>query len=198
MQQRSKGLATKLLRELYINASIVVAEKRNYGLAGMAGPYACDLGIIAVPLGLPPIVDYLLTDAKRKGSVVLAVGRHTVYYTRGEQQIDKGFTDGGGCSRHENKARYRVEYLSELLGTTPKELNFSATPSYRIIWGGAQNYRREVLRIRKEIRKSYNHLLAQLIDADMLTEQEANELAPHIEFQVNDIRKDQSIALPKI
>ncbi len=195
---RSKGLASRLLSELYISVSIVVAEKWNHERGGGPGAFSCDPAIIAVPPGLPPIVEYGITDIEQKGAVVLAVGRHNVYSLRNEQQGDVAYIGGGGCLPYEKIARYRVAYLSELLGTTPKKLNFPATPSYRIVWNGAQDYRRDVFRIRREIRKSYGHLLNRLIEAKMLTRQEADSLSPKIGLQINDIRKDQSISLPKI
>ncbi len=91
-----------------------------------------------------------------------------------------------------------MEYLAELLHNSTDELKFTSTPRFTIVWKGLLPYRRELRRIKSEVKQSYDQLLKQLIAEDLLTQSDANDLAPRIEFQINDIRKDKSISLPKL
>ena len=191
---RSKGLASRLLRELKIKPSILVVDNLNVGGGGSGSNGGCGDGGLTVPSGFPPLVSYDLTSVEKQGIVVFVVGRHTIYY----EQVDDGQVGVGGCHRLKNRDGYRVEYLAGLLNVSDEQLNFSAFPSFKVLWKGVLAYQRETRRIRNEVRQSYDQLLEKLINEGMLTQTEANDLAPRIEFQLNDIRKDKSIALPKL
>lgn len=194
---RSKGLASRLLRELKIKPSILVADDLLSGWGSGGSNGGCGHGSLTLPQGFPPFVSYELTQAEKSGAVVFVVGPHTIFYERLEYQTEY---DQGGfrhCFRLGNRNPFRVEYLAELLKATTSQVNFSSEPSFRIVWKGALPYQREIRRIRNEVKQSYNQLLEKLIAEELLTQSEADALAPHIELQINDIRKDQSVALPK-
>ncbi|HEX4948163.1 MAG TPA: hypothetical protein VFZ34_15935, partial [Blastocatellia bacterium] len=195
---RSKGLASRLLRELLIKPSILVRDDPHRGFGTGGSNVGCSDGGLSIPSGFPPIVQYELTKVEKQGATVCVVGRHTVFCERIEQRIGQQNTIGiGRCSRREDRNAYRVEYLAGLLNVRDAELNFSATPSFTIEWKNLLQYRRELLRIEKTVRESYSQLLETLLSENYLTSQEAKDLSPSIELIVNDIRKNKSIPLPK-
>jgi hypothetical protein len=195
---RSKGLASRLLRELVVKPSILVVDNSLTGGIGSGGNGGCGQGSLRLPDGFPPFVSYELTHVKKAGAIVFVVGPHPVYFERREHLSE--YDQGGvrNCSQLRDRNPFRVDYLIELTKTTSGQINFSSEPSFRIIWKGLMPYQREIRRIKAEVKQSYNQLLEKLIAAELLTQSDANDLAPQIELQIHDIRKDKNVALPKL
>ncbi len=63
---RSKGLASKLLRELKIKPSILVADDLNSIVGGSGSNGGCGDGGLTLPSGFPPLVSYDLTIGFKK------------------------------------------------------------------------------------------------------------------------------------
>jgi hypothetical protein len=194
---RSKGLAPHLLRQLKIKPTVSVTDK-NLAVGGGGYNGGCGDGWLTVPSGYPPLVNYRLTQIEKTGAVVFVTGPHTIYYERSERHVEGDTIGVGGCFHFRHRDGYRVEYLAALLNLKADQLNFSVSPSFTIVWKGLLPYQREIRRIRAEVKQSYNHLLEKLIAAELLASSEASDLAPQIELQINDIRKDKSVALPKL
>ena len=92
---------------------------------------------------------------------------------------------------------YRVEYLLDLLSTSREALNFQHDPSFSLVWKGTLAYRRELLRFRQQLRQSWQTVVTQLLQKDLLTADEATALTPNIAFKAHDHRENQTEKLPE-
>ena len=196
VKSKSKGLASRLIRELKITASVGVVDGSG-GVGGGSYSSGCGDGWRMLPAGFPPLVSYHLTKVEKIGATVFTVGPHPTYYERRERLIDTNGIGVGGCTSYGNRNAYRVEYLAALLNVTEAQLGFSATPSFTITWKGLLPYQREMRNLKLKVRQSYDQLLEKLISADLLTASDAKILSPHVEYKIDDQRKDKSIALPQ-
>ena len=197
---KNKSLAFKLLRDLKVEASITVVSSNHFGgFGGGDSSGGCGDGWLNKLAGFPPVAFYSLSHTATRGFVVLALGRHAIYYVRKEARVDESGSMGiGSCFTTIQKNTYRVEYLAELLNTSAQKLGFFHTPSFTIVWKGRLNYKLEALKAREEVQRSYRQLLNRLIEAEMLTKEESGLLVPVISLNIHDIRKDKSISLPEI
>ncbi len=80
VKQRGKGMASRLLRELKIEASIWVVEGQNGGGLGDGSGCGCGCSGFSHPADFPPPVYYDLTTQGDVGAVVIAPGRNTVFF----------------------------------------------------------------------------------------------------------------------
>ena len=197
---KNKSLAFKLLRDLEVEAPITVVSSNHFGgFGGGDSSGGCGDGWLNKLAGFPPVAFYRLSHTATRGAVVLAPGRHTIYYLRKEVRVDESGSMGiGSCFTTTQKNSFRVEYLAELLNTSAEKLKFTHTPSFTIVWKGRLNYKLEALKAREEVQRSYRQLLNRLIEAEMLTKEESGLLVPVISLNIHDIRKDKSISLPEI
>ena len=189
-EMRAPGFAARLLAGLKINASVYVYDyegERGYGGGGNGGG-GCGVG--PTPEGFPPLSFYDLTTTVIRGAVVVAPGRHTVYYRR---------VPWRGCSNVPDLTRrdeYRAGYIAELLGTTEEELKFEASPFREIVCNEERQCRRALAAVRDEVVGGYADALKRLLDAGLLDPAEAAELKPDITLHLNDWRDRRFFPLP--
>src|SRR5262249_37818130 len=116
--------AALLLKDLKIDASVVVSEDGNVGVGEGSSWVACGGGAaFSVPDDYPPAALYTLTQYATRGAVVAAPGKHAIYYERRvvqpglRNQVSVGGGDSGG-----DKDERRAEYLAALLDTSVEGL----------------------------------------------------------------------------
>lgn len=190
-EMRAPGFAARLLAGLKIEAVVYVYDSegdRAYGGSGGGHGYGC--GVEPTPEGFPPASFYQLTTTGMRGDVVVAPGRHTVYYRRTPW---RGSGDGPGPARRDG---HRVEYVAELLGTTEGDLKLEANPSREVVCGEERQCRRALAAVRDEVVGGYADALRRLLDAELLDPAEAAELKPDITLRLEDLRDRRPFPLP--
>ncbi|HEX8290926.1 MAG TPA: hypothetical protein VF570_04170, partial [Pyrinomonadaceae bacterium] len=127
---RARGFAARLLARLKVSASVYVYDSEgDRGYGGGCG-YGSGCGVAAhTPEGFPPVGYYSLSTTQARGAVVLAPGRHTVYYVRRPAPDGCGGGDDGPVGRDD----LRVGYLAEMLGATEKDLGLDARPFREVV-----------------------------------------------------------------
>ena len=189
-EMRAPGFAARLLAGLKINASVYVYDyegQRGYGAGANGG---CGCGVEPTPEGFPPVSFYDLTTTVIRGAVVVAPGRHTVYYRRVPW---RGCSNGPGWTQRDD---HRVEYVAELLGTTEEELKLEASPFREIVCNEERQCRRSLAAVRDEVVGGYADALTRLLAAELLDPAEAAGLKPDITLQLNDLRDRRPFPLP--
>ncbi len=191
---RAPGFAARLLSGLKVEASVYVYDwegARGYGSSGGCGGLCGDS--VHMPEGFPPVGYYSLNASGVRGSVVLAPGKHTVYYVRALHPDTCGGPSNGWLARDER----RVEYLAEMLGTTEEELSLEVRPFREVVCTDARQCGQVLAALRDELVGAHTQALARLLEAGLLDPAEAAELKPDITLQLNDSRDRRKFPLPE-
>lgn len=194
-ETKAPGLAARLLRELEVQASVTVSDEGTLGVTDVpGGGLAIGCGVPSrPPLGFPPWVRYRLLDRPLRGAVVVAPGPRPIYFER-RLPADAG----GSSARTGDRNQYRVEYLASLLEVPVQALGFAARRSFTLKWGGTGAFLTEVEEIRRQLESSFENLVGRLLEAGLLTAQEAWPLRLRLRLTVHDVRNHRSIPLPAI
>ena len=192
---RARGFAARLLAGLKIQATIYVYDReaeRGYG--GGTG-YGCggSRHFELTPEGFPPAFSYELNATPLRGAVVVARGRHTIYYVR--TGPESGQAQYYGCGDVDRDV-YRVEYLADLLGTTEENLGLEARSFHEVVCRDARECRRALAALRDETARTYAGVLERLFGAELLDPAEASELKPDLTFKLYDQRDGKTSPLP--
>jgi hypothetical protein len=196
-KQRSPGFAAILLRDLSIQATLHVTQDPNAGYGGGASSFGRGCGVAKAPKGFPPPVRYELSTRHQRGNVLVVPGRHPVYYSRVEAKPDERGQFGVGSSHnYGDRNEYRADYLLDLLYASRETSSFTHNPSFTIVWKNSVAYQREIARTRKQLNQSWHAMVERLMQANLLTTEEAATLKPNISLQVFDHRENQTEKLP--
>jgi hypothetical protein len=201
-ETRAPGFAAWLMKELKVEIQIAVFDPRDLGKGvggGTGGGVSVGDGVFGVPDGFPPTAVYKLTEYAKHGVVVAAPGLHTIYYER--RIVQPGLSGQIGVSsidRHGDRDRYRLEYLATLLKTKTEDLKLDLRKWESIFWRSPDQYQREVAQIRQQVEERYQQLIKRLLENNLLSDSEANSLAPTLVIKVNDLRTNPSVPLPEI
>ena len=195
-ETRAPGFAARLMAELKIEANVDVYDgegRRNDGGGnGGGGDDACRA--FRSPDEFPPVFYYFLKNWSERGAVVVAPGRHTVFYTRALQPAcGRGCEGGCGVA---SRNLYRVEYVADLLRTTGEELKLEAYPFREVVCREARQCTRALAALRDEVVGGYAGAVKRLLDAELLDPAEAVELKPDITLYLNDRRGQRPFPLP--
>jgi hypothetical protein len=198
---KSPEFATQLLSEVEIEATVRVYDSQiggaNGGFGRGIGTGCGGDGIFSVPEGFPPIAIYKLTERTNFGNVVVAPGRHPIYYERlvvkGGQQ--KGV---GTSSTAIRKDDYIIEYLAELLDTSDEEIKACVKPNFEIILQHIKNYSTEIDSIGKKVEHLYSSLLKRFTEKNIFNQSKALSIKGRLEIRVYDFRNDRTLPLPEL
>jgi hypothetical protein len=125
-ERRSHPWYRRLTGDLEITHRFIVTDPGSGG--GVGGAIGCgmcgdSLGA-PTPKGFPPIARYTMSQRAVTGSVLLAPGPHSVYYTR--TILPAGKPLGlGECSEGINQAAVREDYLVPLSGLSESDVKAS-------------------------------------------------------------------------
>jgi hypothetical protein len=196
-ESKARGFAAWLIKELKIEVRITVLDHEDGGTGtgigcGMIGIDAS----VPVPDGFPPTALYFLKESPERGAVVVAPGHNPIYYKRtvSDRRI---IADASFKSCNKNHYNH-LEYLAALLNTTADELKLEAYPSHSITWQGAEKYQRKMAQIQQQVKASYEQVIQRLLEKNLLTDSEADGLAPMVVVTIEDLRKNPSVPLPAI
>jgi hypothetical protein len=198
-ETRAPGFAEFLLRSLEIELNVVVSDKGGVG-SGRGSGFAIGCGASGqYPDGFPPIAIYRLIDEPKRDAVVIAPGPHPVFYEREVYWLNSTNQRSGG-SRDQSVDRnlYRMEYLAFLLNKGVEELKLKNFYHHTIIWAGSKHYTTEVMRLKESIIKDFEHLKTTLVERELLSESEAEGLAPNLILTELDFRQNKSSPLPEV
>lgn len=187
-ETKAHGFASLLLRRLKAEAMIVVADEESdggIGFGGGGGSGGCGSRPYA---DFPPVSFYSLTARDRRGAVVVAPGRSTVYYVADPFCGEDLFLP---------RDVTRVEYLAQLLDTYEEELNFNVRPHRTIVCKDARRCRSALVRIRREIEASYASLITRLVEKRHLNGPTDAPPSPAVVFNLYDRRRTRSFSLPE-
>lgn len=192
-ETRAQGFSAALLRGLKIEAEVTIVDRETnlgYGYGSSGG---CGGGEGILHDDLPPVGFYKIFANARRGAVVLAPGRHPVYFLRTER------FGGSSCDNHTPYARdfYRVEYLADLLDTTADALKLDERAFYTIVCKEERECRTKLIGLRRGIEQSYAAMVAGLVEKGLLDASDAAALPPDITFTFHDQRQKRAFPLPK-
>ena len=195
-EARAAGFAACLLAGLEVRASVFVHDSegdRGYNGGGGDGCGVGRGGVDTTPEGFPPAGRYALTSHPARGVVVVARGRHMVYYVRSVP--GGGYVSDASCSVPRDS--YRVGYVADLLGTTAQDLPLQARPFHAVVCRDAQGCRRALAELRDETARDYAVVVGQLLGAGLLDTAEAAGLSPDLTLNLYDQRDARSFPLPE-
>jgi hypothetical protein len=193
-ETEAPGFAAQLLKGLKVKADITVMD-REEGRGGNGGGgcgCGCGRSFYKPPEGFPPATFYHLTTNSERGAVVVAPGRHPVYYVSSEAPGGSGC----GCDGSQDRDLVRVEYLASLLGTYEEELDLDPRPSEVVVCKDERQCRRELARVRNEIERAYAAVVNRLVESELLGGAGDAPAAPDITFTLSDERQHKTYPLP--
>src|SRR5262249_54503987 len=150
-ESKASGFAAFMLKSVKIKVEIAVSDggSKGYGSGGPSGgSNAC--GVFQVPDGFPPTARYQLIQEPERDAVVVAPGRHPVFYAR--QVIEPDVTNQRWMSLADHSVQrdlYCLEYLAALLGQSADELGLRETYSKFIAWSGIVRYKVDMISFRE-------------------------------------------------
>jgi hypothetical protein len=193
---KAGGFAARLLRDMKVEARVYVFDREgphDVGGNGGCGGGSGGSGDAFRPEGFPPVTHYALTARAERGAVVVAPGRHPVYYISGPSA--NSYNSGLGCGVERDSLR--LEYLADLLNTSADDLGFDVRPFREVVCKDARQCRRALAGARDEIERSYTALLGRLLNDSLLDPAEASELRPDITLNLTDFRERKTFPLPR-
>ncbi|HZS06323.1 MAG TPA: hypothetical protein VFD58_15890 [Blastocatellia bacterium] len=195
---RARGFAASLLRELKIRVDIYVTQDPHawFGHGGSGHGVGC--GVLQVSEGFPPLVFYDLHEWAKRGFILVAPGRHSIYYSRREFEPEANGKFTGSSHSINERNQYRTEYLAELLNTSVEVLKFNPSPSFTVVWKSNAAFKGEVTRRREEIKQKWAALIGRLVQAKLLSEKDAAGVKPNITIEIHDERKNKTVKLPDV
>jgi hypothetical protein len=188
-ETEARGFAALLLRDLKVEANVAVVDwhgNNGFGTGGGGGG-GCG-GSYKGPAGFPPVSYYALTGEVGRGAVVVAPGRRPVFYVRSTSPYV-------GCGHSTTVVRdvVRVEYLTELLNTSP---DFDARPSDSVVCTDARQCRGELVGLRTRIEQAYAAMVGLLVEKGHLDAPGDAPASPPISFMLWDERRRRTFPLP--
>lgn len=199
---KSPELATKLLGEVTLTATVDIYDTSS-NLGGLEGGVIGGTYGHGIPTqgerGWPPNTIYSLTDYAGNGNVVVAPGRHTIYYQTFVSKDGEPIGTGGsvGPIKRSEKDDYIIDYLGELLFAS-NDVKEKIRPNFTIKLRQGKNYAKEIDNIRKEVAKGYRALVNKFAEKDLLTESPVSlSIKDRLEIKVRDFRGNKKIPLPK-
>jgi len=161
------------------------------GEGGGAGGGNLCCGMPSFPRDLPPAAIYQLVLTPDRGDVLVAPGKHPVYYRR---------TLGacrGGSFREVDRQQYRLDYLAELSRLSPDTIKQALAPSTIIQWTAPDAYSSQVEAAVSAQQAAILQLLESLHSGGGLEHEEADALQLRILIDQVDQRKNGE-ALPNL
>ncbi len=189
VSNKAPGVASDLLSDLKVHITVTIhdaGKSPGYGCGGSAAVSMC--GGTGNRPGFPPLYCYVLADHAQPGDVVLAPGRHPIYYRR--QQT--GSTSFNSIDRNV----YRFDYLADLLLTQPESLPLQPEVSRTVTWKGADEYLAELEAERQQANAGFQSLVRMLKERDLATSRETDGLKPAVGLTVIDQRANRQPPLP--
>ena len=191
LRLKSTEAITALLREFTVQLRVLVADDdAGHGFSGGSGGGTIGCGFKSARNGFPPPVYYSLTNSAELGDVVIAPGRHTVYYRRSHTP--------GTSSLYIDRNRLRQDYLADLLYLDPKRLPLQASATRIVGWKGEQEYRTSVAAARREMLSAFRSTAGLLAARGLIRESDAASLEPAIQLLITDIRTEPRTPLPPV
>ncbi|MCA1618918.1 MAG: hypothetical protein LC795_06320 [Acidobacteria bacterium] len=192
----AKGFAARLLAGLEMRASVYVYDREGERGFNGGGGHGCggSSHFALVPDGFPPFGRYALTTTPLRGAVVVARGRHTVYYVRAGP--GRGLAADSGCEVERDA--FRVEYLAELLRTTAERFELEARSFHEVVCRDERQCRRALADLRDEAARAYAAVLGSLVGAELLGADEASGLKPDLTLVLYDYRERKTFPLPEM
>ena len=203
---RAPGFAASLLTGLRVTAVVqVYGGGGGYG-AGGGGGSSLDraprnhMGD-KTPVDYPSPSAYGLAQSHNvvRDAVVMAPGPYPVFSRRinsvpGARMV----LPTTSLEISPRRDRERLRYLAALLYLPLAVLPLQASQKLTIDWLGPAPFLRDVTSFRQQVHAAHAELLGQLIQAGVLTLEEAAEIPLDLEIEVNDIRGARSEPLPRI
>jgi hypothetical protein len=189
VSNKVSGVAADLLADLKVHITVTIYDAGvgpGIGCGGGGGVSKC--GGPGFRPGFPPLYCYVLADRAQSGDVVLAPGRHPIYYRR--QQT--GSVNYNMIDRNV----YRFDYLADLLMTQPESLPLRPQDSRTLAWTGADEYLAGLEAARQEANAGFQSLVRMLKERDLATSRETDGLKLAVELTVIDQRANQQPPLP--
>jgi hypothetical protein len=187
-QKKSARWYRGLLEEVSVTHTFVVLDPGSG--AGVGVGFGCGTcasgGGQPDPQGYPPIVRYTLGLKAATGSVVVAAGPHTVYYSR---------TMATDCPDVLDIEAVREGYLGALADVSEKEVHARLQETTRVTYGGREGFLKaveEALRAQEQQIREW----IQRIDSGGLRTPEG--LRVRIAVTITDLREDRGDALPSV
>lgn len=199
VESRFNAFTAYLLNEVTIKARVSVQDSDNIvgGVeGGVVGGRIGD-GWFGVPEGFPPITRYQLTEWPKYGSVMLATGKHAIYFD--QRVVNAGEHIGvGGTSRDIDKDEYIIDYLAALLSIHASNVESAIKPHFSITIKNINQYPKKIEAIRKKIDLLYSSLVAKFVEKDLVMADQIASTKGRVELIIEDFRVNKKVPLPAL
>ena len=196
-QRRFPGFAAVVLDNLTVRARIRVTTSGTPDGAGGAGGSCASGG--EGKAGWPVVGNYTFAG-HRTGAILLADGVDPVYYMRsvsGAYDRDRDRCCGPCTHDGSELDMYREHYLASLLSAPIANPPLRVYFNRAIIWQGSASYLTYLHGVVSRQQQTFTEVTRKLVDAGLMTPDEAAAVKPHLEITIVDDRDDKSTPLPR-
>ncbi|HEX6813137.1 MAG TPA: hypothetical protein VF384_16055 [Planctomycetota bacterium] len=160
-------------------------------LSELVSGYSC--GHMPVPAGFPRLARSQLSTGSSPGCVLVAPGPEPVFLHR------SWFHDGLHGSRWSGYGALRnarAAWLEQMLGDKQRAAILAIEQPATIEWKDRKALDEYVQQASRAMEPAWRALVQALVDAKLLTAEQAKEPVPVLQFEFADGRTDQTVALP--
>jgi len=197
---RATRFAAQLLSGIRMRLRVTVytpgPNDRMSGFGGRRMLGGSGDGSARVPEGFPPYVWYQLRRGPASRGALLVGGPHPVFYERRERATS-GLAVGGAICRLDTTETC-LEWLGALLGEEVVDLGIKKRHSVSVGWTTAEAYLERVRAGQAQLLTAYWAVARRLVEAKLLTLDEARNLKPRVKTNVTDDRTDKTDAIPAV
>jgi hypothetical protein len=195
LSRRKPGFARVLVAKLTLRIDVYVSDDGNTsGGYGSGRSIGCRWGPGLVDRDLPPRAAYELTTRARPDVAVLALGPVPVYYER-HLSTTGVMPTSPGTSIHGPTTEQRLQYVAALMDMNENRLPIRARTTHSIKWTDQPSLDAAIQSFRADTRRRFAQLVSELVDAGLVTKEEAADFEPVINVMVDDVRTERSTTL---
>jgi hypothetical protein len=188
------GLAADLLSNINVRSTVFVVLPGAGGFAEGHCGGACFAVTDAPRKDWPMIGQYVLSEEKTEGALLLADGIDPIYARRTQSAYYRDERCGGP---HLGSAE-RLRLIAEILGIAPDAIPWTTELQKNIEFQSLEQFDRTLLAFVDGEQAKHRATVAALADRGFLTSAEAQESFPKMELKLIDMRKQDTDAITDI
>jgi len=190
VSRRVPGFAALLLTRMTVHAQIIVSDPFSSGGFGLGSCSSCGgSGGFPAKAGWPEIGVYSLSVKAQPDATLLAPGTDPVYYVRRVDASYAQFQGGHDCSFDLDQDLLRERYLAALLRTPSSNPPIKAWTDAHITWENEPSYVAQLDSFILSQQGIFAAAAHRLVQANLLTEQEAAQARPNLVISIWDDRQ---------
>ncbi len=186
------GFAADLLAKTNVHAT-VFAISPGSGVIGVGGSGSCGITSDDSQEGWPKIGQYILSQQKSEGAMLLVAGIDPIYATRHE----KTHYGGDPCSFLALGPNQRVRLIAQMLGDPPEVIPWKTAVVTNIEFQSVEQFHIDLLAFVEEQQQMYRSTAQALESRGLLEKWQVQQSLPVLRLSLSDMREQSAEPISK-